>query len=235
MKSTPPVFCTPAVNVVSTPSISTPLIFQQDSYPWALKTPEASPMCWGLAPGVPSSGYPKELSPEPVVSRELLQRVCEPFFDQMLTALQQALQQTPQTQDQQHQQQQQQHQQCSEMVQKGAYSQPLFFPNTRQWSHLDPMLDEESTEAEEIGAFASLLSSLPSEAEGMDDVEAKSPEAGVLALVSASHTSNEDSEQASDSEKSSMVCRHWKTKGWCRMESNCKFLHPERHLEGTWP
>lgn len=28
-----------------------------------------------------------------------------------------------------------------------------------------------------------------------------------------------------------MVCRHWKTKGWCRMESNCKFLHPE-HKRG---
>merc|ERR1712139_363673 len=41
----------------------------------------------------------------------------------------------------------------------------------------------------------------------------------------------EDSEQVSDSEKSTMVCRHWKTKGWCRLESNCKFLHPE-HKRG---
>mmetsp|Transcript_51534 Transcript_51534/g.122565 ORF Transcript_51534/g.122565 Transcript_51534/m.122565 type:complete len:474 (-) Transcript_51534:125-1546(-) len=24
----------------------------------------------------------------------------------------------------------------------------------------------------------------------------------------------------------SSVCRHWKTKGWCRLEANCKFLHP---------
>lgn len=33
-------------------------------------------------------------------------------------------------------------------------------------------------------------------------------------------------------EKSVMVCRHWKSKGWCRMEENCKFLHPE-HKRGT--
>merc|ERR1719240_164786 len=47
----------------------------------------------------------------------------------------------------------------------------------------------------------------------------------------ASRALPEDPEQASDSEKSLMVCRHWKTKGWCRLEGNCKFLHPE-HKRG---
>merc|ERR1712050_63895 len=28
-------------------------------------------------------------------------------------------------------------------------------------------------------------------------------------------------------EKIQMVCRHWKSKGWCRYESQCKFSHPE--------
>merc|ERR1712216_334611 len=32
--------------------------------------------------------------------------------------------------------------------------------------------------------------------------------------------------------KSTMVCRHWKSKGWCRLEHNCKFLHPE-HKRGV--
>merc|ERR1719262_660664 len=40
-----------------------------------------------------------------------------------------------------------------------------------------------------------------------------------------------DGEHGSDQEKSVMVCRHWKSKGWCRMEDNCKFLHPE-HKRG---
>ena len=35
-------------------------------------------------------------------------------------------------------------------------------------------------------------------------------------------------------EKSPMVCRHWKSKGWCKLEGKCKFLHPE-HKRGTGP
>jgi len=27
--------------------------------------------------------------------------------------------------------------------------------------------------------------------------------------------------------KSAVVCRHWKSKGWCRMGTECKFAHPE--------
>merc|ERR1712032_1728454 len=33
-------------------------------------------------------------------------------------------------------------------------------------------------------------------------------------------------------EKSVMVCRHWKSKGWCKLEAQCKFLHPE-HKRGA--
>jgi len=33
-------------------------------------------------------------------------------------------------------------------------------------------------------------------------------------------------------EKSVMVCRHWKSKGWCRLGNDCKFLHPE-HKRGS--
>jgi len=32
--------------------------------------------------------------------------------------------------------------------------------------------------------------------------------------------------------KSHMVCRHWKTKGWCKYQASCKFLHPE-HKRGV--
>merc|ERR1719367_2178037 len=30
----------------------------------------------------------------------------------------------------------------------------------------------------------------------------------------------------------SMVCRHWRSKGWCRYQTTCKFLHPE-HKQGA--
>lgn len=35
-----------------------------------------------------------------------------------------------------------------------------------------------------------------------------------------------DNEDADDGEKSLMVCKHWKGKGYCRLEANCKFQHP---------
>merc|ERR1712061_450568 len=30
----------------------------------------------------------------------------------------------------------------------------------------------------------------------------------------------------------SMVCRHWKNKGWCKYQTTCMFLHPE-HRRGV--
>jgi hypothetical protein len=39
-------------------------------------------------------------------------------------------------------------------------------------------------------------------------------------------------EAAGEIEKSTMVCRHWKSKGLCKLGSKCKFLHPE-HKRGV--
>lgn len=41
-----------------------------------------------------------------------------------------------------------------------------------------------------------------------------------------------DAAGAGNGEKSVMVCRHWKSKGWCRLEASCKFLHPD-HKRGN--
>lgn len=188
-------------------------------------------MCWGLAPPVVHvGGYPQDVPVEPVISRELLRAVCEPFFEQMLTALQQALQQT------QKRQSNEEAQTLRAMTQTTKYTslplQSVVRPSSRTFCPLDPMLDEETTEADELGAFASLLSGPSSEGESIDAVGAKSPENEVLAPVPPSPASCEDSERTSDPEKTTMVCRHWKSKGWCRLESNCKFLHPE-HKRGV--
>lgn len=101
--------------------------------------------------------------------------MCAPFFEQMVSALQDSL----------HCQHGRPQQEMLSM--KGSMT---------HW-------DDASTDADEVCAFASLLSSPPSE----------------------------ESEPASDTEKSIMVCRHWKSKGWCRMDAKCKFLHPE-HKRG---
>jgi hypothetical protein len=140
----------------------------------------------------------------------------------MLTALQETLQV-------QQRQQYDADRQFTNQMSKPASFQPSFNAPTQQWTYLDPMLDEESTEADDVGAFSSLLSGPSSESECVDGLEPQSPEAEFSQPPPA--LPEDSSEQASDSEKSIMVCRHWKTKGWCRMEGNCKFLHPE-HKRG---
>jgi len=95
------------------------------------------------------------------------------------------------------------------------------------------MFDEDSTEADEFGAFASLLSSPSSEGEGTDLVKVKSHEFSFFSAPPPRCYSNEGSQVSSNSEKSNMVCKHWKSKGWCRMESKCKFLHPEHKRGGV--
>jgi len=186
------------------------MLDDEAAYPWAVNTPEASPRLWGIEPNQPivsSDTFQTVCNPiyeqmcwhvasnadvlgnmHSVACRESTQLMCQPYFDQMVTSLQQALQQTHIHQD------------------------PYIMQNMKHTMaiHAAPAFahwDDASTEADEPCAFASLLSGPSSEG-------------------------NEDSEAASDTEKSIMVCRHWKSKGWCRMESKCKFLHLE-HKRGV--
>jgi hypothetical protein len=148
-----------------------------------------------------------------VISKELLRKVCEPFFEQMLDALQHALQEQMLAGEQVPH--------AASQVISDTYG---CHAHAQVWTPIGLTLDEESTEAEDGGAFASLLSGSCSEEDTTPNMETK-------AHLSLEHALPKELEQTSDSEKSVMVCRHWKTKGWCRMESNCKFLHPE-HKRG---
>lgn len=180
-------------------------------------------MFWGLAPSVISEcRLPSQTPMEPVISRELLRAVCEPFFEQMLTALQQALQETQKSQNEEARTLQSMNQKI-----KSAYVNPVSCPSERVSNQLDTMLDEESTEADELGAFASLLSGPSSEEESVDAVEMEMPATEVVTPLVPCQTSHENSKRTNEPTKSTMVCRHWKSKGWCRLQSNCKFLHPE--------
>jgi hypothetical protein len=80
-------------------------------------------------------------------------------------------------------------------------------------------LEEDSTDADSDSAFAALLSSEGEDCEGEQRLE--------WASYSSQFSGDADLEPPREDEKSQMVCRHWKTKGWCRYESQCKFLHPE--------
>jgi len=228
MNSAPAVLRIPAVAI---PTLAHEEEFESEYYPWAVHTPEDSPRCWDVVPNmecfdqqvqaqpmfsyellqtacppyfeqmscsVKSAVFAQQKPAETIASRKAIRKMCEPFFDQMVTAVQQSLQQEQQHQAHQHSQWQ-------------LFDQPIANDCFQYETVPNLRLDEESTEANDSCAFASLLSSASSEGEALDNIERKS----------------EASEATSDAERSVMVCRHWKSKGWCRLESKCKFLHPE--------
>jgi len=163
----------------------------------------------------------KKLPMGPAMPRELIRKACEPFFEEMLTALQEGLQTQlhPGNKLADIAEAMIYHANSSYQMQKAEDSFRSRF-NCPSGQHKQ-VLDDDSTEAEDLGAFASLLSA--SEGESVDGNDAPSPNTEISA--------GQDFELASEADKSTMVCRHWKTKGWCRLESNCKFLHPE-HKRG---
>lgn len=55
-----------------------------------------------------------------------------------------------------------------------------------------------------------------------------------LPQAAAGEASSDEEAGNSRGSKSAMVCRHWKSKGWCRLEDKCKFIHPE-HKRGPVP
>jgi len=94
-----------------------------ESYPWAVHTPEASPRSWDIMPSthcfVPQASVPSfdllqtlcmpyleqmccsiqsdlcvhHMPADATASREMLRTICEPFFEHMIDSLQHGLQQ----------------------------------------------------------------------------------------------------------------------------------------------
>merc|ERR1719375_1445046 len=169
--------------------------------------------------------------PEPVISRELIRTVCEPFFEQMITALQAALQEQQRRSRSGIPQTQHPSTQATRDIFQSVLGSNL--PAMHHRTQLEPMPDDEST-TDEVGAFASLLSGPSSEGEVFDSSEASPHDSEASSPVVHIPSPREDSEPI-DPEKSVMVCRHWRSKGWCRMGDNCKFLHPENKRGVTAP
>jgi len=173
-----------------------------ESYPWVAHTPEASPRCWSMAPN------PACLT-APLIPDHLMRSVCAPYFDQMCCSIT-----TQQMSANSTVSQEQLRTMCEPFFQQmvGALQQTLH----HHPSHIQPMqyyrVDDASTEADDSCAFSSLFSGASSPSSESDVLE-------------VSEIKSEDSE--GDADKSIMVCRHWKSKGFCRLESKCKFLHPQ--------
>jgi len=202
------------MQVAMTPNVeaATPVVFQQAMPPWVTQTPEPSPMLWGRVPSNDRLDEHNGYVGQPQVSKEFLRSVCEPFFEQMLVAVQQAL------------------------VAQGQHAMPMQqmpCTYTNQQGQCRPC-DERSTEegsdivSDSGGAFSTIFSphsGLMTEQESVKFIGEFIPQPAKII------------DETKDNERRSLqaqatVCRHWKSKGWCRMESNCKFLHPE-HKRGV--
>lgn len=190
------------MSVQNTPAIGfgTPAILQ-GAPPWAVQTPEVSPMLWQRAPN-PNGNIGNEVPGNLAggLSKELLRRVCEPFFEQMLVALQDVLANTSPYQ---------------------ADADPNYdFIHNHGGYGVDQLSEEDMCEGGDLGAFSSVLL-----------VDTPWP-GGALQVIGAppgdlsSHTT---APKKPDDEKAptAMVCRHWKSKGWCRLGDACKFSHPD--------
>jgi hypothetical protein len=218
---------------------------EDGTYPWVTHTPEHSPRWQYANPGANCAGQDLQAQPQ-MLSLSMLRLACEPYFEQMMCNIDGHIASTLSST-----------QSCLSQEKLASLSEPFFVqmvislqqttkasPDLLQvlcrpffqqmvaslhkvlqqrignkprhnlnggWhDHLHEQvdIDEASTEA-----FSSLFSGPSSEGEGPEAAE-------------------RGSDVSSDVEKSVMVCRHWRSKGWCRLEDKCKFLHPE-HKRGV--
>lgn len=175
-------------------------------------------MLWERAPprsrcGEDTSTTHGSPSPAGGVSKELLRRICEPFFEQMIVALMAVVNapQSPYPGD--------------EEAYKAYYQ-----TNHSSQSQLDQLQeDEASSEPSDACAFSAVLvgSSVGSPWQTCP-LEEKAISNGPVCTKVSGGAKNKDQDKSDKAAPATViVCRHWKSKGWCRMESGCKFAHPD--------
>jgi len=205
MNSAPAVLRIPAIDMESVTCTSTQAVDHNESYPWAAYTPEPSPRSPHAEPNVDQCLIPMQ----PALSPELLQTVCAPYFEQMCRSIKMDpfVQKMP-----------------ADSISPGML-QPMcepFFEDMLTALHQTLQMQGQQQ------PFNSCFQPVFYPQAGFYHTDTESTAASLRYPSSDSEDIVETkSEDTSDVERSVMVCRHWKSKGWCRMESKCKFLHPD--------
>jgi hypothetical protein len=213
----------------------------QQTYDWATQTPEQSPVIGARVPLRRADehffSFQKVCHPifeqmlarlasiadalensHPSVRHELIQNLCQPYFQHVSETLCREISSVDLLT------------QCEVDVQKKAMSQCFDKPRLSLGQRLG-FWDDDSTDADDGSAFASLFGSDGEECALACRREA--PKSSQLAYLRPSPAPEleEDLSSLRDADGTLMVCRHWKAKGWCRYDSQCKFQHPE-HKRG---
>lgn len=188
--------------------ISTPAILQ-GSPPWAVQTPEVSPMLWERCPP-PKCGQDPGGNAAGGLSKELLRRVCEPFFEQMLVALQEVLTNP-----------------YAMVNHEEAFSSCFMQATGCQNERLSEEFNDEE-DGGDLGAFSSVLVGNNWQGGGpsMETFDFQARASDVNSPVGDGGVKGEGEQGGEEKVAVVMVCRHWKSKGWCRMGDACKFSHP---------
>lgn len=227
MLSAPPIFAQPMSGVVAIES--SPIVrLQLES---AIRTPDSSPQFCVKEPSKTAEDYFKcfEQLCHPIFEKmltriashadilenaqrlaswQLVETLCQPFFDEISQILHEEISGLEDDAEELYVRNR------GECEANSVHSRGNVLKSLRRW-------DEQSTDAEEGSAFATLLSS---DGEGCDFEWRTERD---ISLGWISHTlSATDAESTCNREKDSVVCRHWETKGWCRFDRQCKFLHP---------
>jgi hypothetical protein len=227
MFSAPPVLVEP--KVMNTYEASR---IEEANFEWVTQTPEPSPVCLTRVPVNSVDEHLRSFkylcSPvweqmftriathadilgaaEPSARHQLIQILCQPFFEQAVETLSEEISSLGAV--------------ASAPSQKTANGSCKNDMSTLNLGERLGFVEEDSTDAETDSAFAILFSS---DGEDDCDVEQRLEQASKLSQLSGGFVACDDSVSPMEEEKSLMVCRHWKSKGWCRYESQCKFLHP---------
>jgi len=145
------------------------------------------------------------------LTKELLRRVCEPFFDQMIMALLSVLQG------------QNTYAACNQEAFEACFQPKVGVPNLS--NQAEQLSEEAMSDPGEGFAFSCVLDP-PSQSQTMAAYAPELlPQANGAAIKVSGGVTNKDQDKTSPA--TVIVCRHWKSKGFCRMEDKCKFAHPD--------
>lgn len=196
----------------------------------------------------PTAAVTRKQVPE-VVSRERLQQICQPFFDQMLDAVLTSLRDGTDVH----------HGPDETREPQGCFGEAPVSTDS-EVARMLPHSDGETAADSEVARTSAASTPPPPSATILDMLSGlelsrvqqlvveppsalvdqlvfETSSAGLAPLPQSSSSTPLDSRHAANGAASNsgggvVVCCHWKNKGWCRFATSCKFAHPQ-HKRGV--
>jgi len=186
-------------------------------------SPSSTPEWWGVSPSYLDMASPSS----PQISVEVLRNMCLPFIEQMLQNVQDGinahLQQIAASDDVVDPP----IAECGKVhAFAGLFNLPTVEINLDQ--RLNPVTSTMTHPVALDAATNSACAVTQKVHAGFDHGHVQRQQRQVMVWADEEpEVSRKDSENSASVQRKVMVCRHWKTKGFCRLGDECKFLHPD--------